>query len=317
MGLIKNANPALTYTSGSWGAVGAAAAAGRLLRLDRTALRESLGAADYHGPIGLIMKGVAKPCMAKDGIGWGAMLAMSSVLMAKEGFTAPEPTFDEIPDPAWIDELGKEYRCLNLYFKPYACCRWAQAAITGALKIVKEHSLSLDEISAIRVKTFKSAAALSRVHPQDTEHAQYNLSYPIAAALIDGRLDGAQVLPPRLFDRELLRLADKVEVEVSPEFQSSFPKQTFSEVIIRARDGRELASGKLEPKWEPPDTPTDEELEDKFQRLVGPILGEEECRRLSSLIWNIEDLRSIRSTIPVCRTAVKHSAATLANGSGR
>jgi 2-methylcitrate dehydratase PrpD len=169
--------------------------------------------------------------------------------------------------------------------------------------VVRENSLSLGNIAAIRVKTFKSAAALSRVHPQDTEHAQYNLSYPIAAALIDGRLDGSQVLPPRLFDKDLLKLADIVEVEVSPEFQALFPKQTFSEVIIRTRDGRELASGKLEPKWEPPDTPTDKDLGDKFERITGPILGEKESRRLSSLIWTIEDLRSIHSIIPVCRAA--------------
>ncbi len=304
-GMMRNADPAITYTTGSWGNVGAAAAAARLLKLDRAALRESLGAADYHGPIGLIMKGVAKPCMAKDGIGWGAMVAMSSVLMAREGFTAPEPPFDDSPDPAWVLELGRFYRILGLYFKPYACCRWAQAAITGALKVVGENALPIEGIASIRVKTFKSAASLSRLHPTDTEHAQYNLSYPIAAALVDGVLLGTQVSPPRIYDRKILDLADIIEVEVCPEFQAAFPAKTISEVIVRTRDGRELKSGPLEPKWEPPDSPSDEELDEKFRLLAGPVLGEKEAGRLSELIWNIEDLHSAREIIPMYRTSAK------------
>jgi 2-methylcitrate dehydratase PrpD len=300
-GLIRNATTSAYHTSGSWGAIGGAALAGRLLNLDRTALREALGAAEYHGPIGAIMKGVAKPCMAKDTVGWGAMIAVSSVLMAQSGFTAAHPAFDEAPDAAWIDELGQDYKFLNLYFKPYCACRWAQPAIAGALKVVRENMLSLEAITAIRIKTFKNAAALSRVHPPDTEHAQYNISYPVAAALMDGEVAPSQVLPPRIFDRDLLRLADTIQVEVSAEFEAAFPQKTIAEVHIRTHDGRELSSGPIEPQWEPPDTlPSDEELEEKFHRLVTPVLGEEKSQRLAALIWNLEDLPSIHDLIAVC-----------------
>lgn len=298
MGMIRNANPAVTYTTGSWGNVGAAAAAARLLKLDRNALREALGAADYHGPLGHIMKGVAKPCMAKDGIGWGALEAMASVLMAREGFTAPEPPFDDIPEAACLDELGLEYRILGLYFKPYACCRWAQAAITGALKVVKENAIPLENIASIRVRTFNSAASLSRLHPMDTEHAQYNITYPIAAALVDGLLLGTQASPPRIFDPEILKIADMIEVEVAQEFQAEFPAKTISEVVIGTRDGRQLKSGPLEPKWEPPDFPTDEELDEKFRLLTAPVIGEKEGARIATLIWNIENLDSVLEIIP-------------------
>ena len=298
MGMMRNANPAVTYTTGSWGNMGAAAAAARLLGLDRGALREALGAVDYHGPLGLIMRGVAKPCMAKDGIGWGALEAMASVLMAREGFTAPEPPFDDTPEAACLDELGREYRIPGLYFKPYACCRWAQAAITGALKVVRENAVSLESITSIRVRTFKSAASLSRLHPTDTEHAQYNITYPIAAALMDGVLLGTQASPPRIFAPEILELADMIEIEIGQEFQAEFPAKTVSEVIIGTRDGRQLQSGPLEPKWEPPDFPTDEELDEKFRLLTEPVIGEREGERLATLVWNLEDVGSALEIIP-------------------
>jgi hypothetical protein len=35
--------------------------------------------------------------MVKDGIGWDAMVAISSVLLAREGFTGIEPLFIEAP----------------------------------------------------------------------------------------------------------------------------------------------------------------------------------------------------------------------------
>ena len=153
-GLIRNATTSVYHTSGSWGAIGGAALAGRLLNLDESSLREALGTAEYHGPIAAMMKGIDKPCMAKDTIGWGAMIAVSSVLMAKNGFTAGHPFFDEAPDAGWIDELGRDFKFLNLYFKPYCACRWAQPAIAGALKVLRENSLSVESIASIRVDTF-------------------------------------------------------------------------------------------------------------------------------------------------------------------
>jgi 2-methylcitrate dehydratase PrpD len=299
-GLIRTTTASVYHTSGSWGAVGGAALAGRLLNLDRTALREALGTAEYHGPIASMMRGISKPCMAKDTIGWGAMVAVSSALMAKSGFTGAHPFFDEVTESAWIDELGRDYKFLNLYFKPYCACRWAQPAITGALKVLRENSLSAQSISAIRVRTFVNAAALSQAHPQDTENAQYNFTYPIAAALMDGEVGPRQVLPPRIFDRDLLRLADRIQVEVDPKFEAAFPRKTFAEVFIRTTDGRELTSGPVEPKWEPPGLPSDKELEEKFHSIVIPVLGAGRSPDLVSLIWNFEKIQSIRELVALC-----------------
>ena len=298
-GMLRNVNPAKVYTSGAWGAVGATAGGGHLLSLDPRTLLEALGATDYHGPIGLIMQGVATPCMAKDGIGWGSVVAMSSIVMAQNGFTAPEPEFEAIP--GIMDDLGSNWRCLGLYFKPFCCCRWAQASITGALNLMKEHKLSHQDIAGITIRTFKNAAALSREHPTDTEHAQYNLSYPIAVAIYDGKISGAQVLPPRLADPEVLRLADLVQVELAEEFEREFPAKTFSETRLTMKDGQVYSSGPLEPLWEAAAPPTDDELNAKFREMAGPILGDRETERLADCVWKAEDLPSALDLVPRVR----------------
>ena len=298
-GLLRNTDDHNVFTSGAWASLGAAAAGGRLLRLPRAVLRQALGATDYHSPLGLILRGVQTPCMAKDGVGWGAFTAMSSLLLAREGFTAPEPLFSEAADPD-MNGLGRDFHFLHLYFKPFCCCRWTHAAVAGALALARKYDLAPGDIDRIRVYTFSHAAALSRDHPGDTEQAQYNLTYPVAVALADGCVSGVQVLPPRLAAPEVLALQDKVEVEVREDFEREFPARTLAEVILEAR-GRAYASGPLEPPWEAEDSPSDAELHEKFLRLTTPLCGEAEAQRLAGCAWRAESLEDARQLLPRSR----------------
>ena len=298
-GMYWNRDHARVYTSGLWGAIGAVAAAGRILGLKEDVLLQALNCADYHGPVGFIARGVATPCMAKDGVGWGAFTAMSSLLLAREGFTAPEPLFSEAADPD-MNGLGRDFHFLHLYFKPFCCCRWTHAAVAGALALARKYDLAPGDIDRIRVYTFSHAAALSRDHPGDTEQAQYNLTYPVAVALADGCVGGVQVLPPRLAAPEVLALQDKVEVEVREDFEREFPARTLAEVILEAR-GRAYASGPLEPPWEAEDSPSDAELHEKFLRLTTPLCGEAEAQRLAGCAWRAESLEDARQLLPRSR----------------
>jgi 2-methylcitrate dehydratase PrpD len=298
-GLIQHARYATYHASGSWGAVAAAAVAGRLLLLSPVQLRHALGIAEYHAPIGAMMKGIDKPAMTKDSIGWGAMTGVAAALLAQQGFTGVEPLFSDTPEPAWILSLGDSYEILNLYFKPYACCRWAQPAITGALHLARQYRLAPDEVESISVRTFQAAAQLSRARPQNTEEAQYNLAYPVAAALVDGELGPRQVLPPRIHDPRLLELAGRVAVQVEPAYEALFPAQTLADVAVTTRDGRTLTTAACRPTWEPPDAlPSDGELEKKFYRLVEPVCGRARARKIAEAIWQFDALPDARSFLP-------------------
>ncbi|UCH90505.1 MAG: MmgE/PrpD family protein [Nitrospirota bacterium] len=190
---------------------------------------------------------------------------------------------------------------LNLYFKPYAACRWAQPAIAGALKVSKENEIIPEEIIRIQIRTFKEATSLSNIHPQNTEEAQYNLAFPLATALIDGEVGPEQVLPDRIFSSQILELADKVDTEVSDRFDQLFPEKTCAEVIVHTKYSGMHSSGPMEAPWEPPDNlPSDNEIEEKFHWLVEPVLGVQQTRQLCALIWNLDDCRDIRELIRLC-----------------
>ena len=301
-GLIRHALYRTYHSSGSWGAISGAAVAGKLLGLDKKRLFHAMGSAEYHAPIAPMMKGIATPSMGKDSIGWGALVAIFSVLMAREGFTGITPLFDDTPESEWVENLGREYKMMNVYFKPYAACRWAQPAVVGSLKIVRENRISPRDIRDICVRTFEAATKLPCTPPENTEQAQYNLSFPVAAALIDGEVGPKQVLPPRLYNSQILDLADRVHTEVSINFEKMFPSKACAEVVIETHQGKIFNSGPVEAMWEPPDTlPSDSELEEKFHWLVDPVLGQEKTDTLAALIWDLDKMEDLSILINHCQ----------------
>ena len=263
--LIRHATYKTYHSSGSWGAIGGAAAAGKLLGLSREKLCHALGAAEYHAPIAPMMKCIELPGMGKDSIGWGCMVAMMSVMMADKGFTGIDPIFNDSPEAEWIRSLGSTFEIMNLYFKPYCACRWAQPGVDGALKIMAENSLNPEDIKQIKVFTFQESAALSTNYPQNTEEAQYNIAFPIAAALLDGEVGPAQVLAPKIFEKDILQMMDKIQITAQDRFQKKFPAKAESEVEIMTTKKAVFSSGVMSARWDTHSTlPTDLELKNKF-----------------------------------------------------
>ena len=75
------------HTSGAWNALGVVAMAARLRKMSADQLRQAMGIAEYHGPRSQMMREIANPTMLHDGSGWGAMVGLSSAILAEKGFT--------------------------------------------------------------------------------------------------------------------------------------------------------------------------------------------------------------------------------------
>ncbi len=285
---IRHATYQTYHSSGSWGAIGGVAAGARIMGIDKETLYRGLGVAEYHAPIAPMMKGIDVASMAKDSIGWGAMVAMSSILLAKKGFTGVAPLFNDVPESSKIMDLGERWRILELYFKPYACCHWAQAPITGTLRLMALHGLTPNDIEKITVRSFYNAVKLPSDPPQNTEQAQYNIAYPIATAVLKNKLGPMEVTPPAIFDRDAVAFMKKIEPVHAPEFDKTYPDQRLAQIIIQTKDNRLLDSGPLEALWAWPDSlPTDKELTDKFIEVVSLVLGRSRALELSSFIWEL------------------------------
>jgi 2-methylcitrate dehydratase PrpD len=215
-------------------------------------------------------------------------------MMAAAGFTGAPALTVEGPEVAeiWAD-LGQRWRILEQYFKPHAVCRWAQPAVEGALKVYQTAEFELEEIESIEVRTFHEAVRLGVKRPVSTEEAQYSLPFPVAAALALGRLGPNEVSGSGLRDTAVLRLAERVVLVEDEEFNAVFPGQRFARVVVELKDGRRLDSGKMGPKWDGDEPPSDEELLEKFRWLAGTRLPEERVKTLIGLVWESERLGAV------------------------
>lgn len=276
------------HTSGSWGAVTAAAVGARVMGFDNETTRHALGIAEYHGPRSQMMRVIDYPSMLKDGAGWGAMCGVSSVKLAQKGFTgAPAITVENAPE-YWRD-LGKRWFTLEQYYKPYPVCRWAQAPIEGALALQRAHSISHDQIAKIEVRTFHESVRLATKRPQEGDAAQYSTSFPVAVALVHGDVQPEHLVGEALHNPDVLRLSDAVEMHESDLANENFPAQRPARVSLILNDGTRHDGDWNEPRWDHNTPPTEAEFREKFHKLADPVLGMEHADTIEAALANLSD----------------------------
>ncbi|SMF25552.1 2-methylcitrate dehydratase PrpD [Tistlia consotensis] len=260
------------HTSGAWNALAVAALGARRFGLPEAGIREALGIAEYWGPRSQMMRVIDQPSMLKDGSGWGALVGVTAAVMAREGFTgAPAVTVEaEAVAPLWQD-LGSRWLIPDVYVKAYPVCFWAQGPVTAVMELRREHGLRGDEIAAIRVETFHAATRLAERRPATSDHAQYSLPFPAAAAAVHGRLGLEQIDGPGLADPAVLKLAAGMELVERFEFEAAFPQRRLCEVELTLTDGRKLRSGPTEPKGHQGAPLGQAEIEAKFEILAGAL----------------------------------------------
>lgn len=296
------------HTSGAWNALGVAALAARRLGLDSEQTRHALGIAEYHGPRSQMMRCIDHPTMLKDGSGWGAMAGISAAFLARDNFTgAPALTVESDNISEIWQNLGSTWQIDRQYFKPHAVCRWAQPAIEAALALQQQHRIMPEDIKRIIVSTFNEAVRLNCRFPQTTEEAQYSLPFPLAAALVHGRLGVSEMTGSALKDPVVLKLCKQLELVVDDAFNQYFPEKRLARVEIETEDGNLFESGEVEPIWEASSPPTDLELRKKFRRLSCDQLPGERAAELENVIWRCAELSDLNKLLSLISMPVNKS----------
>lgn len=263
------------HTSGAWVAVACAALGARTLGLEAARTREAIGIAEYHGPRSQMMRCIDHPTMLKDGSGWGAMAGVSAAYLAADGFTGAPAITVEGADVAdlWGD-LGDNWRIFEQYFKAYPVCRWAQPPVQAVMDLRAGHGVTSEEVTHIEVVTFHQSLRLATRRPVTTEQAQYSTAFPVASAMVRGRVGAAEVAPEAFNDPEILRLADSMIVTESDDYNAAFPARRIAHVTLVLKDGRRLVSSPTEARFDPEHPVSDSEVREKFHALADASIGE-------------------------------------------
>ena len=285
------------HGSGTLGPFGIAAGAGRIFGLDRKQLRNALAVAEFNAPLAPGVLSVEYPAMNKDGVPFGAIAGALAVEDTLAGFTGNRCLLHTEAARKYVDTLGRDYAVMDLYFKPYTCCRWAHPAVDACIQLMKRHGLDHRQIRKVTIRTFRQAAIMAKCLPEETDAAQYNIAYPVAAAIVHGDVGFRQVFEPYLKDPDVLGMMDKLNFETDEAFDKLFPARRFCRARIETEDGNVYLSDTFEPYGEPGDGIDCAWLADKFRRVTAPVLTKAAQERFLARVLGGEETETVRGIV--------------------
>lgn len=294
------------HTTGTCGTFGAAAAAGKILGMEEKGFINALGIAGVQAA-GLmeVMRGdsLIKPLNA----GRAAHNGTLAAILAERAITAPSTILegdngfckaysDNYDTKKILEGLGEEYPIMGVYVKLHAACRHVHPAIDCVLQLVRDHSLATDEIERVVVRTYLAAYRLTGMEyePRTESTAKFSLPYCLAAALTYGTVGPEEFTMDKISDRNLLKLAKRVEVKVDPEIDKLTPEKRGASVEILMKGGGLFRWNVDNPRGEPEKPVNNEELRQKFKTLVNPVLGTNKASNIINTVKRLEKLKDVK-----------------------
>jgi 2-methylcitrate dehydratase PrpD len=236
-------------TPGTVNKFGATAIAGKLLGLSERQIIEAWGIVlnQLAGSFQTMQDGthsfkLAQGLAAHDGVvaaelagkGW---TGAREPLLGKYGYFA---LYCQEHDPEFLTrDLGKQFYGDKI-FKPYPSCRFIHSAIDCALKLVKGHDISAEDIADITLDTAPMHYDSPLNQPFEPgevpqAHALFSLRYNIANVLLRKCVRLEHLTEEMILDTEVGTLARKVNItgNMPPE------KIEAADLTVRMKDGQE------------------------------------------------------------------------------
>ncbi|MBP3592219.1 MAG: MmgE/PrpD family protein [Clostridia bacterium] len=287
------------HSSGTFGAIGVAVGVGKLLGFNKEQLNHALSISEFNAPLVPGIRSVEYPSMNKDGVPFGVMIGMLSTIETECGFTGNKNLLESDEYRHLLADLGEKYEVLSLYFKPYPCCRWAHPAIDACISVMKENSITADNIDHVTIKTFRRATLLSKIEPKSADEAQYNIAYPVATALVRGDFSIDHVMPKAFSDSEVLDMMKRLSFEVDMDLDRKFPQKRICRAEIQTKDARVFVSRNFEPSGEAHENIGTEWLTEKFHRITACAMDRQAREQILSMVLGDTSLpiRTLVNTI--------------------
>lgn len=283
------------HITGTAGVFGAAAAAGRLLGLSEQQMVWALGLAASQ-PVGLresfgsMNKSFNPGRAAANGL-FAAILASKNytssdgMIEARRGWAN---TLSTKQDYREITEgLGSRYEAALNTYKPFACGIVMHPAIDAAVQLRDENHLTPEQIQRVDLKVHPLVLELTgKTAPRTGLEGKFSITHAVAVALVEGAGGEKQFSDRAVRDPVVTALRAKVVPTVTPGVK---PEQV--DLTITLADGRTLtrhiehAVGSVENPM------SDADLERKFTDLADGILPEAQIRRVTSLCWDVANLK--------------------------
>jgi 2-methylcitrate dehydratase PrpD len=298
------------WSTATFGAFGAAAAAARALGLSARETTAALALAGAQAGGEKAAFGTdAKPFIA----GRTAAAGVEAALLAGRGVAGPTAVFegkagflqllnDGHADAEALEALGEVWRLVHpgIFFKQYPVCSGAHAAVELTQRLLRENALSGDDVRSV-ICEVTPVVAMSLVHdrPERWQEAQFSLPFAIGTVLAGRGLDIASLTDETLADPRMRAAMAKVQMRRVDSLHTEEAPEGARVTVITTR-GSEIQGYLGQPTGMPGNPLTDADLHRKF--LGCAAAGAIDDSRARGLLANLATLEEAPLAFAFFRT---------------
>jgi 2-methylcitrate dehydratase PrpD len=291
------------HITNTCGVLGAAAAAGRLLKLNEQQMIYAFAIAGTQAcGVREVFGSMCKPFHA----GKAAQNGLVAALLAQRGFTGTDGIFEgerglvgvmatghDITEAT--RDLGSRWELRQNGLKPYACGQANHGFLDAVLALRKKPGVSPDTIKHMHGSVQQFAPALvRRRHPRTGLESKFCYYHSMAAAMIDGQALAAQFTDARATDSAVAALRERIDFSEDPSLA-----RRAAAVTVELTDGTTYTERIEHPTGTPGNPMPDLMVQQKFNGLATAALGAEKANKAQRALWDADQLTDVRELIPL------------------
>ncbi|MBM2811990.1 MAG: 2-methylcitrate dehydratase PrpD [Chloroflexi bacterium] len=286
------------HVTGTAGAIGAAAAAGRLLRLDAEQMAHALStaaaqAAGLREMFGSMTKSLHAGKAAANGL-YSALLAQRGWISAPAGLEGRRgywAVLSSRSDPTIATvALGEDWELRRNGLKPYACGVVSHPTIDAVIGLARVSGLPSNQVAEIRARVNPYVLELmGKREPCSGLEGKFSIFHCAAIGYVDGSARVRQFSAAAVLRPEVVALRRLVRIETDAGLPTS-----SAAVELVAADGRCWHEYVAAASGTPGNPLTDEQVLAKYIDLVEDVLPRASARRLAELALGIEEVSDVR-----------------------
>ncbi|MQA79111.1 MAG: MmgE/PrpD family protein [Streptosporangiales bacterium] len=292
------------HSTGTFGAIGAVAGAGKLLGLSKEQLLYAFGVAaalsgGYRENFGTMTKPLHAGKAAEAGV-FAARLAgdgftaATNILEAKRGMYAassdgyePSRIQGRLGSPFFFEDPG-------VSIKPYPSGSLSHPGQDAVLDLVREHDIAPDEVEeAIAGTNSAMPNALIYRTPTTALEAKFSFPFFLAIAILRRKVGIEEFHDDVVRSPEVQDMLKRCHHVVDEEMDARGFQHMNTRVTIRLKDGRVFERVEAFATGHPEKPMSREQLEAKFFECADPAIGRDRARQAADIIWDLDELDDV------------------------
>lgn len=295
------------HTTATVGTLAAAVAVGKLMKFDQHQFLHLLGTAGTQAA-GLweflkdaadskqlhtakaASNGLLSAYLTRDGL-----TGAQNILQGNQGLAAGMSTDS---NPEFLnDQLGFRWALLETSFKYHASCRHTHPAADALIELMQKNQLLFSDIEEITAHVHQGAIdVLGLVDiPKTIHQAKFSMGTVLGLIAVHGDAGLNSFKNYALTDPNVIEFRNKVKMVLDIEVDKNYPKKWFGKVTLKTLNKENHSILITDPKGDPLNTLTQDELEQKFERLCdfSNMFSDIQRKKIIQNTWKLKQFSNI------------------------